>query len=118
MFRVDLYIKAAIDGIKGKGFYVRSSQWPKVRKAHLKAEPLCQWCNGNEKLEIHHCIPFHLDRGLELQDSNLITLCEVRKHLTDKQCHLEKGHLGDWKKYNPNVREECNNKQQKNKLTV
>lgn len=47
---------------------------------------------------MHHCIPFHLG-GEELADENLITLC--RDH------HFWFGHLGDYKAWNPTVREDA-----------
>jgi len=36
---------------------------------------------------------------LELELDNLITLCETK----GKKCHLNIGHLGNWKQENPNV---------------
>lgn len=83
----------------------RSPQWPKVRKAHLKLESKCAWCGGTKSLEVHHIQPFHLHPELELDPSNLITLCEGK----DK-CHLEHGHLGSWKQENPEIRVQCNSR--------
>jgi 5-methylcytosine-specific restriction endonuclease McrA len=99
-------LQAAVDKARGKGFHVRSSKWPGVRAKHLKEEPVCQWCTGGEKLQVHHQIPFHEQPDLELTDSNLITLCEVKP----SKCHLEKGHLGNYKSFNPNIRRDCNAK--------
>lgn len=99
-------IQATIDKARGKGFHIRSSKWPSVRAKHLKEEPTCQWCGGTIKLQVHHQLPFHEHPELELDDSNLITLCEVKP----TECHLEKGHLGNYKKFNPKIREECNEK--------
>ena len=77
----------------------RASQWSKVRKAYLKAYPTCAVCDSKKKLQVHHIIPFAEDKSLELEPSNLITLCS--------RCHLLFGHFGSYKKYNPNVREDC-----------
>jgi hypothetical protein len=44
--------------------------------------------------------PFHLYPQLELDPSNLITLCEIK----GRDHHLLIGHLDDWESYNPNVR--------------
>jgi hypothetical protein len=44
-------------------------------------------------------IPFHIRPNLELDPSNLITLC--RGH------HLYVGHNGNWKLWNPRVREDA-----------
>jgi hypothetical protein len=43
-------------------------------------------------------LPFHLDPQLELDQTNLITLC-----MGTKECHLVIGHGGDFHHYNPNV---------------
>jgi hypothetical protein len=77
---------------------LRSSQWAKIRKEHLELEPTCQWCNSKEDLEVHHIIPFHecIKKGhpeLELDHSNLITLCEKEGN----RCHLIQGHNGNFR---------------------
>lgn len=74
----------------------RSRQWPKVRKAHLKIHPNCAACNRGKKLEVHHIVPFSVDRRLELKPTNLITLCG--------RCHLFLGHLNHWKSHNPTIK--------------
>ena len=80
----------------------RSDKWPAVRKAHLVKEPFCQWCGGTKNLEVHHMHPFHLNPSLELDDSNLITLCEC----VGAECHLHHGHLDNWKGFNPTIASE------------
>lgn len=55
-------------------------------------------CGGKEKLEVHHIVPFHLNPRLELEPTNLITLCEA-KH-DGVNCHLLFGHLGNFKSVN------------------
>jgi hypothetical protein len=49
-------------------------------------------------LQVHHILPFHLNPQLELDPSNLITLC-----MGKLECHLIIGHGGDYKDYNPSV---------------
>lgn len=88
---------------EAKAATIRSPKWHSVKVAHLKKEPACQFCGGIDHPEVHHVKPFHLDRTKELSDSNLITLCEA----PGKMCHLKVGHAGNWKSYNPNVREDC-----------
>ena len=79
----------------------RSPEWPSVRDAHLKIQPLCQVCGGTSKLNVHHILPFHLDQSKELDPTNLITLCESGKPLN---CHLIIGHADNFAtKWNPNV---------------
>src|SRR3990167_7286052 len=77
----------------------RSSEWPKTRAKHLKKEPVCAICSKNDELNVHHKKPFHLFPELELEESNLTTLCEApgREH------HLNFGHLGSYQSYNPEV---------------
>lgn len=79
----------------------RSDQWPLVRAKHLKKQPRCALCGGNDKLQVHHMQPFHLHPELELDPRNLITLCESKKHGVN--CHLLFGHLGNFTLFNPTV---------------
>ncbi len=77
----------------------RSSQWPAVERAHLAEHPECAVCGSKEQLNVHHVVPFHVRPDLELERSNLITLC--RNH------HFWWGHLGSWRSWNPDVREDA-----------
>lgn len=76
----------------------RSSQWHKVRTAHLAAEPWCALCGTEDDLEVHHLVPFHVAPELELAETNLCTLC--------RHCHLEAGHLGNFTNSFPELRAE------------
>lgn len=82
----------------------RSSQWPRVRAEHLKKFPYCAVCGGNKMIEVHHKQPFHLKPELELEPSNLITLCEEGKN--GIICHRAIGHLGSYQSINVNVDED------------
>lgn len=80
----------------------RSPRWPQVRAAHLKAEPACAACGRTVDVEVHHVVPVAeaLRRGqpeLELDPTNLITLCA-------DPCHLVHGHLMSWLRWSPSVR--------------
>jgi hypothetical protein len=77
----------------------RSDKWPKVRKDFLSKNPTCAACGGSDHLDVHHQRPFHLDPSLELDETNLITLCMGK----DKHCHLLLGHGDDFKAFNPNI---------------
>lgn len=77
-------------------YAVRSPKWSSVRKEHLKQNPNCAACGKNKKLEVHHIKPVHTNPELELDPSNLITLCA-------DPCHILFGHLMDWKSWNTNV---------------
>lgn len=95
--------KAIKEAVKGKPLSLRSPEWETVRKSHLKSFPNCAACGANDNLQVHHIKPFHLHPELELEQSNLITLCEGKHN----RCHLNIGHLGNWKKENPSVVEDA-----------
>jgi 5-methylcytosine-specific restriction endonuclease McrA len=80
----------------------RSSHWPTVQHRFIKKHPVCEACGGTMHLNVHHKKPFHLYPELELEPSNLITLCMDG----DKDCHIKLGHGGNFKAYNPNVEED------------
>ena len=90
----------------------RSSQWPNVRAAYLKLHPRCESCGGKEGLQVHHVIPFAAGGaddedgdGItnELDADNLITLCTG----DTMNCHLWIGHAGNFRSWNPTVREDA-----------
>lgn len=96
-------IKHIIESAQGKHPLSkrRSPEWPRVRKEHLSKFPTCEVCGGNTKLEVHHMQPFHLHPELELDPSNLITLCESGHE--GANCHLHYGHLGNFRSFNVDV---------------
>lgn len=81
--------------------FYRSPSWSQVRKTHLAQFPECSACGRKDNLEVHHIIPYQIDKSRELDPSNLITLC-------GKYCHFVFGHLMDWKSWNTNVIEDSN----------
>lgn len=80
----------------------RSPKWRTVEKHHIATEGWCRKCGSTKDLQVHHCIPFHHDPTLELDPKDLLTLCET----SGVECHLKHGHLGNWKQFNPNVRDD------------
>lgn len=76
----------------------RSSKWDSVRDHHLRQHQICESCGNNEHLQVHHIEPFHLHPELELDPNNLITLC-----MGKNSCHLDIGHGGSFRAYNPDV---------------
>ena len=78
----------------------RSPKWKSVRQAHLKKHPRCACCGRKIKLEVHHIIPFNLQPSRELDETNLITLCEGKKAIN---CHLAVGHGCSYQDFNPDV---------------
>jgi hypothetical protein len=79
----------------------RSKGWSKARRKHLKDHPTCAACGSKRLLQVHHIIPFHEQPELELEPSNLISLCGLR------DCHVDIGHGGNFKHYCLDVREIC-----------
>ena len=85
----------------------RSSKWPKCRAEHLEENPSCANCGKtvkflrNYRMQVHHKVPFSRQPEWELLKKNLITLCG------NPRCHLDKGHLGNFKSFNVDVVEDC-----------
>lgn len=98
------FIVAIKEKIQGKPFSVRSSKWQTVRKNFLESHKTCAACGAEINLQVHHKKPFHIHPELELDEKNLITLCEEKG---EAGCHLKIGHLGDWKSFNPNVEKDA-----------
>ena len=76
----------------------RSPKWAALAKRFLKGK-VCSACGRSENVVAHHKQPFHLHPELELDESNLIPLCEGRAI----NCHLAIGHLYFWGSHNPTV---------------
>ncbi|MDE2470911.1 MAG: HNH endonuclease [Bradyrhizobium sp.] len=107
-------IRHLVDAAKGKHpmSAKRSGEWPKVRAEHLKANPTCAVCGSETGLEVHHIRPFHLHPNLELEPTNLVTLCES-KRVGGLNCHLIFGHLGNFRSFNVDVLADSDHWQQK-----
>jgi hypothetical protein len=88
----------------------RSPKWSSVRKNFLRNNPSCAACGSTKKPEVHHIVPVHVEPLRELDETNLITLC-------DKYCHFIFGHLMDWRSWNSEIHNDCidYNKKIKNK---
>ena len=96
-------LKELNEGKEPEG-HKRSSKWATTRKHHLEKNGECALCGGTKKLNVHHVKPFHLHPELELEPSNLITLCEDKGD--GVYCHLFFGHLGNFKSINENLLED------------
>ena len=77
----------------------RSPKWRTVRNNFLQKNPCCQVCGSTENLIAHHIIPVHIDKNKELDENNLMTLCQNKT----MNCHFIFGHLLNWTKINPDV---------------
>jgi hypothetical protein len=94
----------------------RSPKWPAVERAHLVTQPHCVCCAPGAEpragLQVHHVFPFHyciaLGRpDLELDQRNLITLCEDEPARPGQDHHLIVGHLDDFQSSNLAVVEDA-----------
>ncbi len=85
------------DAFAGKPEVARSPKWPALAKAWLENNPECAACGTTENVVPHHLKPVHLFPELELDESNLETLCESPSH----NCHLLFGHCLLWAAWNP-----------------
>lgn len=83
----------------------RNPKWRKVRKEFLLKNPFCAGCGGKTKLEVHHIKSFHEFPELELEESNLIVLCESESN--GIVCHRFLGHLGSYRSINKTVRQDA-----------
>jgi hypothetical protein len=76
----------------------RTPYWRQCRKDFLERYPTCAACGGKAHLGAHHIEPFEFSPSLEIDWTNLITLC--MGHL---ECQLHIGCGGDYLFYNPHV---------------
>jgi 5-methylcytosine-specific restriction protein A len=95
-------IKDRIQGKAPKGAK-RSSAWRRVRREHLREFPHCFVCGSGDLVEVHHIIPFHIAPDMELDPTNLISLCEGGRFKA-LNCHLLIGHLADYREVNPSCK--------------
>jgi len=84
----------------------RDSGWDELRDLYIKANPECACCGSKKKLQVHHVQPVSDFPELEMEWSNLITLCTGGR-FKSLNCHLIIGHRGDWQLWNPLVREDA-----------
>jgi len=95
----------------------RSRYWPTVEREFREKFPRCAACldaDPETAVQVHHVNPFHylldpvIDRpDLELDERNLIGLCENEEGRPAKDHHIDLGHLGDFKQGNLRVREDA-----------
>jgi 5-methylcytosine-specific restriction endonuclease McrA len=99
-------ISAIKEKIQGKPLSLRSPKWDSVRDSFIVKHNTCASCGNTniKKLQVHHIEPFHLYPEKELDPNNLITLCEEKG---EAGCHLKLGHLGDWKSFNPKIKQDA-----------
>lgn len=68
----------------------------RLKKEILKdCDYKCQNCSSNNKLVLHHILPYSFVPEASLDKENLMLLCS--------KCHLSHGHNGNWKIFNINL---------------
>lgn len=77
----------------------RNGKWRSLRNRLIDEAGCCAVCQKKTNLIVHHKIPFHVDPSLELDENNLVVLCEN----DILNCHLIFGHLGNWREYNEEI---------------
>lgn len=90
----------------------RSPDWERFRNNFIAKNPACVCCGKTQDqvgLQAHHVFPFHYAKKLgrpelELDERNLITLCETEAGKPSEDHHLLIGHLGDFESSNLDVR--------------
>lgn len=79
----------------------RSKLWPRFRRDYAKKQPkICSLCGGKKRVQLHHILPFHKYPELELDENNVIWLCEGKA----RNCHFNMGHLNSFKSWNVNIK--------------
>lgn len=76
----------------------RDPKWKPLRDNFIKGKK-CAACGCVDNLQAHHKKPFHLFPELELDEKNLVVLCENPA----KNCHFVFGHLMNWSTYNHDI---------------
>ena len=76
----------------------RSSGWQSVRNNHIEVFSRCESCGSEKKLNVHHLKDYSHYPELELEPTNLWTMC--------RKCHYFVGHLNSWYSLNNNCVED------------
>lgn len=86
------------------GGKARSPHWGSFKREFEKKNPKqCAVC-GDKQVQLHHRLPFHLDPSKELDENNVIWLCEGEGTLNHHRGH---GHLGSFQSFNKDVVEDA-----------
>jgi len=93
--------------------YSRSPEWSRVEAEDKKYQPDCVCCSkGEVPVQVHYIFPFHYyialgQPDLELDDRNLITLCQQEVWNPAQDHHLLVGHLDSFQSSNLDVVKEA-----------
>lgn len=92
--------KYILNKIPAKPVFDYLPGWTKLRKEWIAGHPSCACCGITTDLAVHHILPIHLFPEKQLDQTNLITLCQY----TPRFCHFVFGHFFDWWGYNSDIR--------------
>lgn len=82
----------------------RSPKWGAFKKEYEKTHPkVCAVCGSKKGVALHHLRPFHLHPELELEENNMLWVCERPGH----DHHFMVAHLEDYKSFNPTAKEDA-----------
>ena len=84
----------------------RSSQWRALRDEQVRLYHFCAVCGDANRLQAHHIAPFRTHPELELEATNVIVLCDGYMALRRTGCHYKVGHLGDFRRDNPQIEQQ------------
>lgn len=82
----------------------RSPEWRELRNEFIRENPRCAVCDSESDVQAHHVKMYKFWPNLELDKTNLVTLCTSKR--LGFNCHQMIGHGGSFKYYNPFVKED------------
>ena len=78
----------------------RSKGWSTLRDDFLAENGKCFICGSRSNLEVHHIKDVSNFPELELDENNLMTLCDGSDRFEGLSCHRIFGHFGCWRRTN------------------
>ena len=72
----------AISMVKPDKVTGRGSQWTQARMTAIRRNPFCAFCGTSKRLEVHHIMPYRLERDND--QSNLFPICHRHHRALEK----------------------------------
>jgi 5-methylcytosine-specific restriction endonuclease McrA len=88
-----------------KGIARHNIEYLKLKEKILASNTQCCYCGSSLNLQVHHILPLHTYPTLIADENNLIVLCSGSDRFSG--CHKKYGHLNDFSKHNPNIKNIC-----------
>ena len=83
----------------------RSKGWKVLKDDFIASNDKCYICGSRSNLEVHHIKDVSNFPDLELDENNLMTLCDGSDRFEGLSCHRIFGHFGCWRRTNYQLRE-------------